>query len=281
MRLLKACRVTTVDSRPTAWELTAAAAADETVAAELRSWLEVQLVGVDREDIKDPRLAWFLPLWQRCADEVGADTECVTMLRAPTEVLGSAKQWYGPGQVDASRAGGWVNIMLRTEAQTRGLPRAFVRYDDLLADWRTQMHRVGDLLDEPALHATDGTESAAVDDFIDPQLKRQARGWDNLDVPVALRELVDRAWDALDSLADNVDSRQTLDAIRADFDRLHAESEAIAQSAIRAARARRKKANEPKPPAPNSPEPAPAKPKAPPPSLARRVRRRLRRALHA
>jgi hypothetical protein len=279
MRLLKASRVTTVDSRPTAWDLTAATAADESVVAELRSWLQVQLVGVDRVVVKDPRLAWFLPLWQRCAADLGADTECVTMLRAPTEVLGSAKQWYGPGQVDASRAGGWVNIMLRTEAQTRGLPRAFVRYDDLLADWRRQMHRVADLLGEPVLHDSDGAKGAAVDAFIDPQLKRQMRGWDTLDVPVALRDVVDRAWDALDSLADDVDTSPSLDTIRADFDRLYAESEKIAQSSIRAAKPRRKNAPDSKSVAPKPAEPAPAKPKAPPPSLARRLRRRLRRAL--
>ena len=274
-RLLKKRAVTTIDSRPAAWDATAAAAHDDDVVAELRSWLEVQLVGADRIVVKDPRISWFLPLWQRCADELGADIRFVTMLRPPTEVLASAKQWYGTGQGDASRAGGWVNIMLRTEQASRGLPRAFVRYDHLLADWAGEVQRVGGLLDEPTLATVDEARRAAVDAFVAPELRRQTRGWDDLDVPRPLRELVDRTWDALLPLAGNGEGGETLDAVRADYEQLYGDSEAIAQSSIRAAKARRKPAESPAQATPAQP----AKVKAPPPSTVRRIKRRLRRML--
>ena len=277
-RLLNQRSVTTIDSRPAAFATTADAATDDDVVAELRSWLEVQLVGTDRIVVKDPRISWFLPLWQRCATDLGADIRVVTMLRPPTEVLASAKQWYGTRQNDASRAGGWVNIMLRTELQSRGLPRAFVRYDDLLADWAEQVSRVGRLLDEPVLGELDLTRRAAVDAFVDPQLRRQVRGWDDLDVPAGLRGLVDRTWDALVPLAADEDAGSRLDALRAEYEQLYADSEAIAQSSARAARARRKK-TEPAQAAPPQPAKATANAKTPPPSLLRRVKRWVRRVL--
>jgi hypothetical protein len=283
-RLLKERRVTTIDSRPAAWDLTAAAAVDDAVVAELRSWLEVQLVGTDRIVVKDPRISWFLPLWRRCADELGVDTGFVTMLRPPTEVLGSAKEWYGARQNDASRAAGWANIMLRTEEQSRGLPRAFVRYDVLLADWAAQVQRVGGHLDDPELQQLDPVRRTAVDAFIDPQLRRQTRGWDDLDVPGEMRGLVDRAWEALVPLGDDIAGMEgALDEVRADYDRLYADSEAIAQSSIRAAKPRRKPAAQEAKPATSTAKKAAkkaAKPApAPPPGLVRRVRRRLRRVL--
>ena len=277
-RLLKERRVTTIDSRPDAWALTAGAAEDDAVVAELKSWLEVQLVGADRIVIKDPRISWFLPLWRRCADELGVATGFVTMLRPPTEVLGSAKEWYGSWQNDASRAAGWVNIMLRTEQQSRGLPRAYIRYDVLLADWAAQLSRVGARVDDPALQHLDAARRAAVDGFIDPQLRRQTRGWDDLAVPIALRGVVERTWEALVPLADDIGVDSALDALRAEFDQLYADSEAIAQSSVRAAKPRRKP-DETKatPPAKNAAAKAAKPTPAPPPGLARRVRRRLRR----
>jgi hypothetical protein len=274
-RLLKKRAVTTIDSRPSAWETTATAATDDDVVAELRSWLEVQLVGADRIVVKDPRISWFLPLWRRCAEELGADTEFVTMLRPPTEVLASARQWYGTRQNDASRAGGWVNIMLRTERQSRGLPRAFVRYDDLLADWVATMGRVGRLLDEPGLHDLDDSRRSRIDAFVSPELHRQIRGWEDLAVPTPLRGLVDRSWEALLALAADGKQAPTLDELRREYEELHAESEAIAQSSIRAAGVGRKPSKPPKP----APAPTPKGKAAPPPGFAVRVKRRLRRAL--
>jgi len=275
-RLLNQRSVTTIDSRPAAFATTADAATDDDVVAELRSWLEVQLVGTDRIVVKDPRISWFLPLWRRCAEDLGADIRVVTMLRPPTEVLASAKQWYGTRQNDASRAGGWVNIMLRTELQSRGLPRAFVRYDELLGDWAGQVTRVGRLLDEPTLQDLDASRRSAVDAFVTPELRRQTRGWDDLDVPAPLRSLVDRTWDSLVPLADDDDRLAPLDDLRAEYDQLYADSEAIAQSTVRAARARRKPAE---PPAKAVKPATPAKTKAPPPGIGTKVKRRLRRAL--
>lgn len=266
-RQLKRCRVTTIDSRPAAFTATAKSATDDAVVAELRSWLDVQFVGIGRVVVKDPRISWFLPLWRRCAADLAVTPSCATMLRPPTEVLGSARQWYGSWQNDASRAAGWVNVMLRTEQQTRESPRAFVQYDALLADWRAQLSRVGEQLDVGGLDALDAAAAARIDEFIDPQLRRQAPGWGDLAVPAPLRDLVERVWEALSPLADNRGDLMALDALREEYECFYADAESIAQSSIRAVKPRAK--------------PAPAKKANPTPaekrSLLGRVVRRARR----
>jgi hypothetical protein len=159
--------------------------------------------------------------------------------------------------------------------QSRGLPRAFVRYDDLLADWAATMGRVGRLLDEPGLHDLDDSRRSKVDAFVSPELRRQIRGWEDLAVPVPLRGLADRTWEALLPLAADGREAPALDALRTEYEELHADSEAIAQSSIRAAGAGRKPAKPPKPASAATPKGK----AAPPPGFAVRVKRRLRRAL--
>lgn len=237
-RLLKSMRVTTIDSRPSAWAKTLAAGERQEVFDELRSWLEVQFVGTERVVVKDPRLSWFLGLWQRCAADLGVEPTFVTMLRPPTEVLGSARQWYGNWQKDASRAAGWTNIMLHTEEQGRDSRRAFIHYDRLLADWAVEIARLGKLLDAPDLLDVPSDRRDRVAAFVDPTLRRQTPGWDGLDVPVALQRVVDRAWAALEPLGGGdgpLSPATTLDDIRAEYDAFYGDTEAIAQSTIRAA----------------------------------------------
>src|SRR4051812_12686184 len=88
-RMLRERRVTVNDSRPVAFERTAAAARDAAIRAELRAWLAGQFRLADAVVVKDPRTSWLLPLWTSCAQELGLPTAFVTMLRHPTEVIAS------------------------------------------------------------------------------------------------------------------------------------------------------------------------------------------------
>ena len=274
-RLLRAERVTVNDARPAGFAKLAASTAVAEAHDELRDWLARELAGNDAVVVKDPRTVWFLPLWTRVARELDADTSFVTMLRHPTEVLTSARKSYGTWQSEASRAAAWVNITLETERITRGTHRAFVRYDDLLADWHTQVQRIGPLLDVPALTSLDEAARRRVDEFVDPTLHRNRVRWDDVDVPAHLRDLADGVWQQLQPLAepdgDTPAAAAGLDAAHDAYTQLYAEAEAISQSSVAAAKARRRKPDAP----------------AAPPSLrirvARRIpapyRRRIRRAL--
>ncbi|MGH3023382.1 MAG: sulfotransferase family protein [Gaiellaceae bacterium] len=252
-RLMRERRVTVFDSRPAAWEITADAASDEAAFADLRSWLEVQFVGTDNVVVKDPRNGWFLPLWLRCADDLGLETSYVTMLRSAPEVVRSAREWYGTWQNDASRAASWLNYTLQTESATRGARRAFVRHEDLLADWPRQIARVGELLDIPWLAEVDRSRHPQVDAFIDPSLHRSAVGWDAVDVPEPVRAMIDDAWVRISRLAepggDDDSARASLDALREDYVRFYAEAEAISQSSVTAVAPRGARSGKPRAPA--------------------------------
>jgi hypothetical protein len=241
-RLMRERRVGRFDSRPSAWQATAEAADEEAVFQELRSWLAVQFVGVDNVVVKDPRIGWFLPLWARCAAALGVETSFVIMLRPPSEIVLSARRWYGRWQSDASRAASWVNVTLETELATRGAPRAFVRYDDLLARWADEISKVGELLHIPWLVGVDPSRYPAVEAFVDPALRRSGTGWGELDVPPALRGLIDETWPLVSRLADpggdDEPTRAALDASRESYVRFYAEAEQIAQSSVIAVKPR-------------------------------------------
>jgi hypothetical protein len=241
-RIMRECRVTVFDSRVAAWKRLAQVAEDEDVVEELRSWLAVQFVGTDNVVVKDPRNVWFLPLWRRCADELGVDTSFATMLRHPTEVVSSARRSYGTWQHDASRAASWLNVSLHGEYATRGSRRAFVRYADLLEDWPRAMSRCGELLDLPWLVGIKREDHPEVENFVDPHLRRSPLGWDSVDVPASLQAMCEDAWRKLSALADaggdTETAREELDAARVAYIDFYSEAEAVTQSSVTAVKPR-------------------------------------------
>ena len=284
-RLLRERRVTVNDARPAAWAITATAADDDAARVELREWLRGQLSQAGRVAVvKDPRTSWFLPLWLRSTSDLGVPEAFVTMLRHPAETLRSAQKSYGMRQTAASRAAAWINVTLATERATRGRQRAFVRHEDLLLDWSREVNRVGDLLGLPALSGAGAESNPAADAFVDPSLHRHRVRWDELDVPVHLRDMAEDVWRLVQPLAqrdgDGPERLPALDEAWRAYETLYGEAEAVAQSSISAARARRGAGA-------TGTQQRAARPAADPPSLrvrlARRVparhRKRMRRVL--
>ena len=239
-RNLRSRRVSVWDSRPAAWEDTAQAADDRNTFAELKSWLAVQFVGRDSVVVKDPRIGWFLPLWEKAATELGVDVSFASLLRHPAEAVSSAIKWYGDWQSPASRTLSWVNIMLETEYATRDSRRVFVRYDDLLADWSGEMARVGEALDIPVLREIPDSVRREVDQFVDPTLHRQKVTFADVGVPQQVEAMTEEVWKQFTALAvaggDSAENRAVLDESRERYHTFYAEAEDIAQSTIHALR---------------------------------------------
>jgi hypothetical protein len=268
------------DARPAAWARTSAGGGDAATVAELRQWLEGEFANADAVVVKDPRTAWFLPLWSRCAADLGVRASYVSMLRHPPEILASARKSYGERLTMPGRAAAWLNVTLETERATRGGTRAYVRYEDLLVDWRKELTRVGAALELSLLSPMDPDRATAVDGFVDPALHRNRVGWDEFDLPPYLEEMAEAVWNALQPLADpggdDATLHATLDDWRPAYAKLYDGAEAIAESSVRAVRRPRRRAS-----------PKPRRTPDVPPSLrvrlTRRVparyRRRLRRAV--
>ncbi len=239
--LLTRARVQTSDARPAAWSLAAEVSFDPSAERRLRSWLKSQLAEADNIVIKDPRLSWFLPLWQRCAEDLGIQPCFATTLRHPAAVIGSKQRWYGTWQGDANRTAGWLNQVLFTERATRDAKRAFIRYDELLADWALAVGRLGERLGLDPVRDASWTSLRGVEEFIEPSLSRSRESWDGFDIPETLRAQAEAVWELLSRLASE-DETET-DALLADFDgarvsyvQLYEEAEAIAQSSAWAAK---------------------------------------------
>jgi hypothetical protein len=218
-RLLRRALVGTLDPMPGARDRIATQLDDADVRSELRDWLADRLEERPGLVVKDPRLIWFVPLWTDVARELGVEPTHVVMLRHPAEVAGSRERYYKKADRDEARGNqiryvaGWANVLLQTEAVTRGTDRVFVRYADLLADWRRQVSRIDARLGIGLGEAVAATPNP-VDELIDPTLRRvRADGWQDVDVPGWLQGLGERTWKTFERLADDEPEAAVLDDV--------------------------------------------------------------------
>lgn len=241
-QITEAAGIHEFDSRPTAFGRVQEAIT-EGQRRRLVAFLAEQAAQSDQVVVKDPRSVWAQEVWRAAAEEAGLELRCISMLRHPAEVVGSRSTYYANPDDEVARrryetfnVARWVNNSIVNERETRALPRAFVRYTDLLTDWRPVLAGLGqDLgLTYDVDVATDAP--SPVDDFIDPDLRRHRVTWDDLEVPADLREVAQRIWEGLDVLADHhgVDEAVSadLDALSTRYDRLLAGATAISHDAI-------------------------------------------------
>jgi len=217
--LLAQVDVVVEDGRPEAWDLTDALAGDEEALGPLAEWYDLQFGESERIVVKDPRLAWFLQLHRAAAERVRADLRVATMLRHPAEVMRSREIAYGTRTSNTTRVIGWLTMMLGTEIRTRDLPRATVRYDDLLSDWRDALTRADSTIGLALFEHATAEQVADAGDLVDPSLHRSTADWDELALPARVLDLATRTYDAYGRLVgapagDQAETRDQLDVLR-------------------------------------------------------------------
>ena len=222
-RHLKELALFNIDSRPQAVDLVAAYVASGVPGAELREWLAGQLEAA-QVVVKDPHAFWFAEVWEDVSGELGADLRWLTALRHPAEVVGSRDIAYLSSQSDdlrltkeTSNVAGWVHAALLTERAGRGRKRSFVRYTDLLADWRTALVPVQQQLELDLNTDLSSTDHHPVDDFIEPSMRKSQLTWDDVRTPDWLRDMAEEVWQLLGVLTGSPQDADTLAAL----DRVH------------------------------------------------------------
>lgn len=94
--------------------------------------------------MKDPRVSLLAPLWREALTQEGFRPVFVIMVRDPIEVAQSIAARDG-ASVQASTLS-WLSHMVAIERDTRDASRVFVRYSDLVDDWRPVMDRIAHVL---------------------------------------------------------------------------------------------------------------------------------------
>lgn len=253
-QLLERAGVATLDADPEAGARTLTALAEPATRETMASWLAEATRECRQAVVKDPRTVWALDAWSEVASVCGVEAGYLSMMRHPAEVVGSRAEHYSK-RTDVARQrraevrnlAGWVNVNLRNERSTRGHPRVFVRYDDLVGDWRSSLDGVRRRLGLEFDADLTGPGPHAIDDFIDPGLRRVHTSWDDLDVPHDLRAVAEGVWEATGELADpdgnEPDALRRLDELAERYGRLYEDSVAITatrtRTLVRSARDRR------------------------------------------
>jgi hypothetical protein len=118
--------------------------------------------------LKDPRVTVLAPFWRTVLQDAGIGLRCVIPVRHPLAVAGSLARRNGfPDQKSVLL---WAAYMLAAEAYTRDLPRVFVDYDSLLADWRAEAGRI-EAAHAAKLPKLTETATKAIDAFLTPELR--------------------------------------------------------------------------------------------------------------
>jgi hypothetical protein len=236
-KLLTRCNVRLLDPDPAASTRSIEIGQRPRVQNQVRTWLREQFAIAPEIVVKDPRSSWLLPMWQEAARALSVRTRYLTMLRHPAEVLGSKNEYRHKGEteakgrsIDTARLAGWINVALHTEYFTHEEGRAYVRYTDLVSDWRTVVDGVSQTLGI-SLNAVDETSAARVDSFIDPNLHRVKVTWGDVPVPIHLQDLADEIWNQLNVLADSgghdAHAEASLDTARHEYEQMYADAYAM------------------------------------------------------
>lgn len=192
---------------PADWHGGSAAASFRKRAIDL---IEEQYGSAPLISLKDPRICRFIPFWIDAARQGGFSPRIAIPFRAPYEVAQSLAARDGMTPVEGLMM--WLRHVLDAERDSRGLARAFVSMDDLLADWRSTLDRVGRQIDV----SWSEVNSAEINALLDPSLRHHkicadgAAGIWATEVFDALAEFVDRP--------QSQSSADRLDAVAADFE---------------------------------------------------------------
>jgi len=116
--------------------------------------------------IKDPKITALSGMWFEAARQAGFDPMAVIAVRHPEEAV---KSLAANGTSPEFGSALWLKYSLLAERDTRGLPRVFVEYANLMDDWRRQVKRISAAL---AIDL-DNRDEGAIDEYLEPGLRRQ------------------------------------------------------------------------------------------------------------
>jgi hypothetical protein len=115
--------------------------------------------------IKDPKITALSGMWIEAARQSGFDPVAVIAVRHPDEAV---KSITADARTSPEFGGAlWLKYSLLAERETRGLPRVFVEYANLMDDWRREVKRISSAL----AGDLDTRDEGAIEEFLAPGLR--------------------------------------------------------------------------------------------------------------
>lgn len=171
---------------------------DSDVEAFLAYEISWQYRGLSPFVLKDPRVCLLMPSYQRALAAIGARTVNVLALRSPMAI--SASLARRNNMPEAHGRWLWLRYLLEAELATRGTPRIFVGYEDIMADWRSALAPLAEMAGMN-LPAPGSLESREIEEFLSPAQRHHPSV--PIDASNDLGEWLVEADAALAALADN------------------------------------------------------------------------------
>lgn len=115
---------------------------DETISKIRSSIHKIILEDFEERDLivlKEPRICRFAAFFMNILSDAGYKVTPIIAYRNPVEVISSLirrKSAWPPSLTTADAALLWLSHIVNAEISTRGLPRAFISYDAVMANWR-------------------------------------------------------------------------------------------------------------------------------------------------
>jgi hypothetical protein len=121
--------------------------------------------------IKEPKTTAVSGIWFEAARQAGFDIAAAIAVRHPQECIASLarradRQHYVQASPELTSAW-WLKYTLLAERDTRGVPRVFVEYANLLEDWRREVKRISAALEIDLSTRDEG----AIEEFLTPDLR--------------------------------------------------------------------------------------------------------------
>jgi hypothetical protein len=175
--------------------------------------------------VKDPRMCRLAPMWGQIFQELGCQFAFVLIFRHPYEVARSLERRDGFRLEKSARL--WLENNLAAEKGTRGFPRVFVSFDDLLSNPLATCAHIEEAVN---LRFPKRYEEAqeGIYDFLEPQLRHHvARSDQSLERLGKSAELLGSVHALLrdSSFEETEDSKQRWDALHTAYDELVSQSE--------------------------------------------------------
>ncbi|MEZ5542390.1 MAG: nucleotidyltransferase family protein [Pseudomonadota bacterium] len=188
--------------------------------AQAREILERNFAESELFVFKDPRVCRLLPFWLESLRQFGAETKCILPFRNPVEVASSLEQRDGFSPTKSYML--WLRHVLDAELGSRGIPRAFLSYAELLDDWRGTAGRIAEQLglSWPGRHAD---AEGGIDRFLEHRLRHHVTDAASLLRNAGIMAWIKDTFRLLQDLVRDPDSatvQAALDRIRNEFDQV-------------------------------------------------------------